>query len=410
MDPRFRPIFNRHYTDAFYHGYVDDLSRRLGCAIPFRVAETPFFIPPALAADLASSARGIVDQITRPELMQELARAIPERFQVPGQDALPSCIQVDFAIVRGADGELCGRVVELQAFPSLYALMVIQDQVLQEHMRREMPGLEGPFSIYFGGLEREAFVERLRRAVVADEDPEQVVLLDLDPPSQKTFPDFAATRQLLGVDAVCPTTLIKDGKRLYRDVGGRKVQVKRIYNRIVFDELERKGTALPSSYTEELDVSWCSHPNWYWIFSKYTLPYVDHPAVPRARTIASLDAIPDDLERYVLKPLFSFAGAGVLVDPTRADVDAIPEAERGGWLLQEKIVYEPAIPMPDHVPNGGNVKAEVRMMFLRAPGDDRPELVLNLVRLSRGKMLGVDQNKDLTWVGGTIGLMTGPTP
>lgn len=410
MDPRFRPIFNRQYTEAFYRGYVDDLSRRLGCTIPFRVAETPFFIPPALAADLATSARGIVEQITRPELVEKLARAIPERFRVPGQDALPSCIQVDFAIVRGPDGELCGRVVELQAFPSLYALMVIQDQVLQEHLRREMPGLEGPFSIYFGGLSREAFVEHLRRAVVADEDPEQVVLLDLDPPSQKTFPDFAATRQLLGVEAVCPTSLIKDGKRLFRDVGGRRVQVKRIYNRIVFDELERKGTSLPFSYTEELDVSWCSHPNWYWIFSKYTLPYVDHPAVPRARTIASLDAIPEDLERYVLKPLFSFAGAGVLVDPTRADVDAIPEGDREGWLLQEKIVYEPAIPMPDQVPDRGNVKAEVRMMFLRAPGDAKPELVLNLVRLSRGKMLGVDQNKDLTWVGGTIGLMTPPTP
>lgn len=410
MDPRFRPIFNRQFSDAFYRGYVDDLSRRLDCPIPFRVAETPFFIPPALAEDLASSARGIVAQITRPELLARLERAIPDRFRVPGQDALPSCIQVDFAIVRGPDGQLCGRVVELQAFPSLYALMVVQSEVLEEHMRRSMPGLEGPFSIYFGGLDRDAFVERLRRAVVADEDPAEVVLLDIDPPSQKTYPDFAATKQLLGVDAVCPTQLVRDGRRLFRDVGGRRVQVRRIYNRIVFDELERKQTAMPFSYTDELDVSWCSHPNWYWIFSKYTLPHVDHPAVPRARTVASLDAIPDDLERYVLKPLFSFAGAGVVVDPTRADVDAIPETERESWLLQEKIVYEPGIPMPEGTPNRGDVKAEVRMMFLRAPDRAEPELVLNLVRLSRGKMLGVDQNKDLTWVGGTVGLMTPPTP
>lgn len=410
MDPRFRSIFNRSYSDAFYRGYVDDLSRRLGCAIPFRVAETPFFIPPALAKDLADSARGIVAQITRPELMAKLEKAIPDRFRVAGQDPLPSCIQVDFAIVRGEDGELCGRVVELQAFPSLYALMVVQSEVLQEHMARQMPGLEGPFSIYFGGLDRDGFVEKLRRAVVAGEDPAEVVLLDLDPPSQKTFPDFAATQQLLGVDAVCPTQLVKEGRRLYRDVGGRRVPVKRIYNRIVFDELERKATALPFSYTEELDVSWCSHPNWYWIFSKYTLPHVDHHAVPRARTVASYDRIPADLSRYVLKPLFSFAGAGVVIDPTMADVDAIPPHEREGWLLQEKIVYEPAIPMPADIPNRGDVKAEVRMMFLRAPDQAEPELVLNLVRLSRGKMLGVDQNKDLTWVGGTIGLMTPPTP
>jgi len=410
MDSKLRELFNRSYTERFYKDYVDALSARLGCSIPFRIAETPFFIPPDLATDLATSAREIVAQITEPSLVAKLASAIPERFRVPGQDALPSCIQVDFAIVRDERGNLAGRVVELQAFPSLYALMVEQSEVLQEHLRREMPGLEGPFSIYFGGRSRDQFVDHLKRAILGGEEPDNVVLLDLDPPSQKTFPDFAATKRLVGVDAVCPTTLIKDGKKLLRIKDGKKLEVRRIYNRIVFDELERKGTQLPFSYTDELDVSWCSHPNWYWIFSKYTLPYVDHPAVPRARTLASFEEIPRDLERYVLKPLFSFAGAGVLVDPTRADVDAIPETEREGWLLQEKIVYEPAIPMPSQIPGGGGVKAEVRMMFLRAPEDAAPELVLNLVRLSRGKMLGVDQNKDLTWVGGSVGLMTTPTP
>lgn len=410
MDPKLRELFNKSYSERFYTEYEGALSERLGCPIPFRIAETPFFIPPDLAADLATSAREIVAQITRPELLAQLAKAIPERFLVPGQDALPSCIQVDFAIVRNPEGKLCGRVVELQAFPSLYALMVEQSDVLQEHLAREMPGLEGPFSIYFGGRTRAQFLDHLRRAILGGEDPDHVVLLDLDPPSQKTFPDFAATKRLVGIDAVCPTTLVKEGRKLYRDKDGKRLEVRRIYNRIVFDELERKGTTLPFSYTDDLDVSWCSHPNWYWVFSKYTLPYVDHPAVPRARTVASFEKIPDDLERYVLKPLFSFAGAGVKVDPTREDLDAIPEAEREGWLLQEKIVYEPAIPMPGDLPGAGGVKAEVRMMFLRAPEDVAPELVLNLVRLSRGKMLGVDQNKDLTWVGGSVGLMQPPTP
>jgi hypothetical protein len=203
------------------------------------------------------------------------------------------------------------------------------------------------------------------------------------------------------VDAVCPTSLIKDGRRLFRKLDdGRLVQVKRIYNRIVFDELLVKGLALPFSYTDDLDVSWCSHPNWYWTWSKYTLPFVDHPAVPRARYVSELEEIPADLSRFVLKPLFSFAGSGVNIDPTRADIDAIPEAERANWILQEKITYEPALLMPD----GNGVKAEVRMMFLRAPDEPTPTLTLNLVRLSRGKMLGVDQNKDLTWVGGSVGL------
>lgn len=406
MDPRFRSAYNAHYTDAFYQSYLDALSRRLGCPIPFRVAETPFFIPDALRDGLADAARGIVAQITAPALVAELKKAIPSALDVPQMDDLPNCIQVDFAITKNARGELEGKVVELQAFPSLYSLMVIQHQVLVDKMRAEVPGLDRPFSIYFGGHDATSFVEMLRRAVVHDEDPEEVVLLDLHPETQKTYPDFAATKILLDVDAVCPTTLVKEGRRLFRKKNDKLVQVKRIYNRIVFDELEKEGQELPFRYTDDLDVSWCSHPNWYWVLSKYTLPYVDHPAVPKARTLRQVGAdLPDDLSRYVLKPLFSFAGSGVKVDVTRDDVLAIPDEQKDGWLLQEKITYHPGIPMPD---GENHVKAEVRMMFLRTPEGERPELVLNLVRLSRGAMLGVDQNRNLTWVGGSVGLFDGP--
>lgn len=399
MDPAARSAFNAAYTPDFYPAYLRRLEERVGGKVPFRVAETPLFFPTALRENLAKSAREIVEQISNPALIEKMKRAIPPHLDVPGMDHLPNCTQVDFAITRGPDGELTGKVVELQAFPSLYALMVIQSEVIVE-MIRDMPGLDRPWSIYFGGLDRDTFVERLRRAVLGGEAPENVVLLDLDPPSQKTYPDFVATKELVGIDSVCPTTLIKNGRQLFREVNGKRVQVRRIFNRIVFDELHVKGVPLPFSYTDDLDVTWCSHPNWYWTWSKYTLPYIDHPAVPRARYVADLEEIPRDLERYVLKPLFSFAGSGVKVDPTPADIAAIPEAERGGWILQEKITYEPALRMPD----GEGVKAEVRMMFLRAPDEPKPELVLSLVRLSRGKMLGVDQNRDLTWVGGSVGL------
>lgn len=400
MEPSFRRDFNAAYGPDFYRKYLDRFERRVGCKIPFRVAETPLFFTRALRDRLERSANEIVQQISNPALIEKLKAAIPPALDVPGMDPLPNCVQVDFAITRGADGELEGKVVELQAFPSLYALMVIQAEVMSE-MLAEMPGLDRNWSIYFSGLDRASFTEHFRRAVLADEAPENVVLLDLDPPSQKTYPDFLATKELTGIDSICPTTLIRDGRKLLRKVDGRLVQVRRIYNRIVFDELEVKKVELPFKYTDDLDVSWCSHPNWYWTWSKYTLPTIDHPAVPRARTVASLDSIPDDLERYVLKPLFSFAGSGVNVDPTRADIDAIPEEQREGWLLQEKITYEPALIMP----TGEGVKGEVRMMFLRAPGDAAPKLVLNLVRLSRGKLLGVDQNRDLTWVGGSVGII-----
>lgn len=399
MEPSFRRDFNAAYGPDFYRRYLERFERRVGCKIPFRVAETPLFFTRALRDNLERSANEIVQQISNPALIARLKAAIPPALDVPGMDALPNCVQVDFAITRGENGELEGKVVELQAFPSLYALMVIQAEVMSE-MLAEMPGLDRRWSIYFSGLDRASFTEHFRRAVLADEAPENVVLLDLDPPSQKTYPDFLATKELTGIDSICPTTLIRDGRKLLRKVDGRLVQVRRIYNRVVFDELEVKKVELPFKYTDDLDVSWCSHPNWYWTWSKYTLPSIDHPAVPRARTVASLDRIPDDLERYVLKPLFSFAGSGVKVDPTRADIDAIPEEQREGWLLQEKITYEPGLIMP----TGEGVKGEVRMMFLRAPGDAAPKLVLNLVRLSRGKMLGVDFNKQFTWVGSSVAL------
>lgn len=399
MDPALRSAFNAAFTPDFYSGFMGRFEAKLGCKIPFRVAETPLFLPAALRDSLAKAANEIVAQISAPALIERMKKAIPPELDVPRMDPLPNCTQVDFAIVRGPDGQLEGKVVELQAFPSLYALMVIQSDVMAEQLAT-IPGLDRRWSIYFSGLDRESFVRRLRHALLAGEEPEHVVLLDLDPPSQKTYPDFVATKMLTGVDAVCPTTLVKDGRRLFRKVDGHLVPVRRIYNRIVFDELASKKITLPFDYRDDLDVTWCSHPNWYWTWSKYTLPFIDHPAVPRARYVSELDRIPDDLERYVLKPLFSFAGSGVKVDPTRADIESIPAADRDKWIVQEKITYEPALPMP----SGDGVKAEVRMMFLRAPDEDRPTLVLDLVRLSRGKMLGVDQNKDLTWVGGSVGM------
>ena len=399
MESTFRRAYNLAFRPELYQAYLARLEKVVGCSIPFRVAETPLFIPAPLRDRLARHATEIVRQISRPALIEKMKLAIPPHLDVPGMDALPNCVQVDFAIVRGPDGELDGRVVELQAFPSLYALMVLQSEAFAEELRT-IPGLDKPWSIYFSGLDRAAFVERLRRAVLGGEAPESVVLLDLDPINQKTYPDFVATKLLIGVDAVCPTTLIREGRKLYRRVGGELVQVKRLYNRVVFDELEAKKVELPFRYTDDLDVTWCSHPNWYWTWSKYTLPFIDHPAVPRARRLSELDRVPDDLSRYVLKPLFSFAGAGVKVDVTPEDLAAVPDEQRSGWLLQEKITYEPALEMPD----GNGVKAEVRMMFLRAPDEPEPTLALNLVRLSRGKMLGVDQNRDLTWVGGSVGI------
>lgn len=398
MDPVLREAYNRAFSDESHRRVLARLETRLGRSIPFRVAETPLFLPTAIHERLASHARGIAEEICDPAIIAHGKTAIPPHLDAPGQDDLSACIQIDLAICRDADGNFDGKLVELQGFPSLYGLIVAQSEAVSEELARL--GIPGRFTPFFGGLDRDGYVDLLRKTIVAGAPVDEVVLMDIAPEEQKTFPDFVATKELLGIDWIAPTDLVREGRTLYRTKDGKKTKVSRIFNRVVFDELEKKKVPLPFSYRDELDVTWVPHPNWYWTWSKHTLPRLRHPAVPRATLLSELREVPDDLSGYVLKPLFSFAGSGVIVDVTRADVDAVPEAERSGWVLQEKIHYTEAL----HTPSGAGVKAEVRMMFLRVPGDAKPRLVMNLVRLSRGKMLGVDQNRDLDWVGGTVGL------
>jgi hypothetical protein len=395
VDARLRQLYNEQFTQHRYEWYARELSRRLGCEFEFRLAETPVFLPGDFKARVVSAAKEIVEQLSDPERLSKMKRAIPAEWSVPAMDALPNFAQVDFAVVE-ENGTLVPKLIELQGFPSLTALQVIQRDVWNEALQT-MPGLDRQWSCWFSGLDRDAFLDLARRTIAGNHDPREVILLDIDPPSQKTFPDFAATKMLFGVKAADPRSLVKRGRRLFREDG---TPVRRIYNRIVFDELIRKNIRAPFDYREELDVEWTPHPNWYWTWSKYSLPFLDHPSAPKATFISDLKRVPDDLARYVLKPLFSFAGGGVNVDPTEADIAAIPAGERDSWCVQEKIEYAPALRAAD----GGGVKVEIRMMFLRPDDEPKPILAQNLIRLSRGKMMGVDFNKQFTWVGSSIGL------
>jgi hypothetical protein len=395
MDPRFRSLFNAQFTPEIYEWYTRELSRRLSSSFEFRLAESPVFLPDDFKQRAVDSATAILEQLSSPALIERMKEAIPERWNTPGMDHLPSFSQVDFAVVRDGRGQLVPKLIELQGFPSLTGLQVIQRDVWKDTLAK-MDGLDLAWSCWFSGYDRESFVDLARRTIVGTQDPAEVILMDLDPRQQKTYTDFAASKLLFGVDAVDPRTLTKRGNQLFRG----NTRVRRIYNRVVFDELINKGLELPFDYREELDVEWAPHPNWYWVWSKYSLPFLRHDSVPRATFVSELERIPDDLSRYVLKPLFSFAGGGVNVEPTRADIDAIPETDRHAWCLQEKIEYEPALLAAD----GGGVKIEIRLMFLRPDDESKPVLAQNLIRLSRGKMLGVDFNKQFTWVGSSVGL------
>lgn len=399
MDAAYRPLFNRAWTPELYGRYRARLESALG-PIPFALAETPFFVTAELRDALTRSASEIVHQLAEPALLRELMRVIPPKYDTPGMDALPNCVQVDFAITPKPGGGLEGKVVELQAFPSGYAMMTFFADAWAAEFQ-SISGLAGEWSCFV--LPRERGMKLMRDTILGGEPPESVVLVDFEPQLQKTVPDFVATERLFGVESVCATELVKQGRQLFRKKDGRLVRVRRIYNRMVFDELEQKGYQLPFEWNETLDVTWCSHPNWYWPWSKYSLPFLKHPSVPQATFLSELKVLPADLSHYVLKPLFSYAGSGVVIDVKPEDVARVPAEQRRGWVLQEKVTYAPAIRAPD----GSEVKAEVRVMLLRPPDAASLTPALHLVRLSRGKMLGVDQNKGLSWVGGSVGLWRG---
>jgi hypothetical protein len=401
MHPAFRDAYNRAFSPELVRRQAEDLVRRAGAEAGFRLAETPVFLTPELEERLVRAAHEILALISGPGTIAHLRRFVPPEWDTPGMDALPSLAQVDLAVTRAADGSLEPKLIELQGFPSLSAFEVLQADAWCAALEG-IPGLPaGGFTPYFSGLTREGFLDLFRRTVVGSRDPGTVVLLELRPESQKTLVDFAATRVLLGVETVCATDVEKEGRKLFRRKDGRRVPIERIYNRIVFDELARSGETLPFDFRDDLDVEWVPHPNWFFAWSKAALPLLDHPAAPRAVTLADLDSLPPDLETaWVLKPLFSFAGGGVNVDPTAADVARVPEGERGAWCLQEKISYEPCLRAVD----GGGVKLEVRMMFFRPDDEPAFTLGLNLCRLSRGRMLGVDFNRDFTWVGSSVAL------
>jgi hypothetical protein len=387
MIPTLRRAFNAAFTEERYAATHRRLEKRLGCEIHFRMCETPVFLPPPLRDAMVASAQEILEELARPEQLAYSREAIPPGLDVPGEGPHPFCAQVDFGVAEES-GRLVARLIELQAFPSLYGFQFVQAQ----EQRADCPEGEG-LDFLLSGLDEGGYVRVLGEAIVGGHPKENVVLMDIDPPTQKTYPDFAATEQLWGIRPVCATQIEKRGRELFYLRDGKRTRILRIYNRVIFDELFSKKISLPFSFTEPLDVEWAGHPNWYFRWSKHSLPRLRHPSVPEAHLLSDLPRWPDDLDNWVLKPLFSFAGSGVRVDVAASDLDAIPGERRQDFLLMRKVAYAEAVASA----YGGGSKVEVRIMFLWRDGKPLP--VTTLARLSQGKMMGVAFNKDKKWVG-----------
>jgi len=389
-----RQRYNQEFSVEKYERFLADLTESAGYRIPFRVAETPVFIPQSFGHQLRQAADELIGVLTRPDFKQLTEAAIPPPLRVPNEDAHPLFLALDFAVCTDEKGELLPQLIELQGFPSLYGF---EDWIA--HKYRAHFHVPENFVHLLDGSDSIQYRQRLQKALLGNHAPENVILLEIEPFKQNTAIDFLITEQYTGVKPVCISELIREERKLYYMNTGVKTPVHRIYNRVIFDELLRRDD-LPRQFnlTEEVDVEWAGHPNWFFRVSKYTMPFIRSRYVPECRFLSDYDIFPADLENYVLKPLFSFSGQGVKFHVTVSDLEEIPIAERKDYLLQRKVTYQPVLQAPD-----GQVKVEIRLMFLWEPHLARPELVLNLVRLSRGEMIGVKYNKDKTWVGGTVG-------
>ena len=385
--------YNTNFDKTKYKTYVAELANKYPDALQFRIAETPLFVSKDFTQKMLAACESIVDVITGYNFKSLTAHAIPPEARVPGENAHTHFIAFDFGVCINDKDELEPQLIEMQGFPTLFAFQVFQDEVARKYLT--IP--EG-YSSYFNGFTKDTYLQLLKDIIVKDENPENVILLEILPHQQKTRVDFYCTEEYLHIPVVDLMELIKEGNKLYYEKDSRKIQVKRIYNRIIFDDLQQQSAEVQEKgklLLEDLDVEWVPHPNWFYRISKFTLPYINHPYVPETKFLSDIKTLPKDLENYVLKPLFSFAGQGVVIDVTKEDIDKV--TDRHNWILQRKVKYADIIPTPD-VP----AKAEIRIFYFWKEGEARPVATQNLGRMSKGKMIGVRYNKDREWVGGTL--------
>ena len=392
MIPELRTQFNENFTEEKYQSFLEDLDSKHPGNIVFRVAETPVFIPKDFTKKILDACESIVDIIVEPGFKKLTDRAIPKKDEVPNENEHTDFIAFDFGICENEKGELEPQLVEMQGFPTLFAFQNYYPQILEKHF--EIPA---NYSHYLNGYNDNTYTQLLKQIILGNHEPENVILLEIKPHEQKTRIDFYCTQDYLDIPIVCLTELEQEGKKLYYKKDGKKIEIKRIYNRIIFDELDqvKKDLGPVVDITQPLDVEWAPHPNWFYRISKFTLPFIEHPYVPETFFLNEVTQLPGDLNNFVLKPLFSFAGQGVIIDVTKDDVDKITDPEN--WILQRKVKYADVIKTP-----GVPAKVEIRIFYFWEKGAARPVAVNNLARLSKGKMIGVRYNMDKDWVGGSV--------
>ncbi len=393
MIPKIRDTFNANFKEEFYTHLQNEIESGLGEACAFRVSETPVFIDKKLKSDIFEACDAIIQQVWNIDFVAIRNQFIPKNQQSPAPLGKPDILAIDFGICDDGNGGITPQLIELQAFPTLF----FYQPFLGEAFKKAYPLMpQKNFQYYFSGLNKDSYREELRKVILKDHSPENVILLEVFPEKQKTRIDFWATKKALGIEVVCMTKVIKEGRKLYYEKEGGKIRIKRIYNRVIVDELERIDN-LQTNFNlhDDLEVEWCTHPDWFFIISKCIMPLLKHKNVPESYY---LNNFPGDIDfsNFVLKPLFSFAGKGINLYPTKAIINQIEDKQN--YILQQKVQYKPII----KTSTAKNSKVELRMLFVWNEAENRLKPVINLTRMSKGEMINVSHQVDETWIGSSI--------
>lgn len=392
MIPLYRKQFNAEFNETKYQAYLNYINGLYPNSVDFRIAETPLFLTAAFKTQLLEVGEYVCAQILAGDFIAKTEKSLQNTKSTPNEKGLPECMVMDFAIANNNQNEMAPALIELQGFPSLFAFEVLQDEAI-----RNCYTIPENVTPYLNGYTKEKYLRHLS-TIIKGELGEHTILLELLPNQQKTRVDFYCTQHYLNIPIVCITEIFKKGNSLYYQREGIDIKIDRIYNRIVTDELKNQPEEIKEKAAilyADLNVSWVTHPNHFFRISKYLLPYLHHHCIPKTQFVDQIKSIPTDLEKYILKPLFSFAGQGVIIDVQSSDFDTI--LDPANWIMQEKVNYAPCVETPD-----GFAKAEIRLFYFWDKPTQKYIATLNLSRLSKGKMIGVNYNQTATWVGGSL--------
>lgn len=392
MQSAIRKDFNQKFTEEKYQSYIQLIEKVQGGPLQFRIAETPVFIDKDFGEALLEAGNSVSKQLTNTSLIQQTNEAIPAYAYTKNETPIPGCLVVDFAIAYNHQKEIVPKLIELQGFPSLFGFEILQNEAIQNSF--DIPSNYSPFINHY---DQETYINHLKKLILGVEN-KHTILLEIKPEEQKTKIDFYYTQQLIGLPIVCISeTFEKDGC-LYYNQNGQDIKIERIYNRMVFEELQIQDASIQEKWNtiRNLDsIEWVTHPHHFFRFSKYSLPFLNGESIPKTQFLDKVEQMPKQLDQYILKPLFSFAGQGVIIELTEEIIQGIKDP--ASWILQEKVEYAPIIDTPT-----GPTKAEIRLFYFWDDISKKYIATLNLTRLSKGLMIGVNHNKTATWVGGSL--------